>query len=89
MSRRSGVLAGSAALLVALAGAAEAQEGAGGKINPGRDCKTITTCEFSRAGAYRGCVSSYSCRVCRFVRARCHIIGKPGGCHELRCGWGA
>ena len=30
-----------------------------------RDCQTIRTCNFARGGSYRGCLSSYSCRVCR------------------------
>ncbi len=64
-----------------------AQEGPGGLINPGRDCQTITSCNFRRDGSYRGCVSSYSCRVCRFVRASCKGL-RGGACQKLRCGWG-
>lgn len=66
---------------------AAAQEGPGGLINPGRDCQTITTCRFAKGGSYRGCVSSYSCRVCRFVAARCRIGTKSGRCRKLRCSW--
>lgn len=73
----------------AIGNIALAQEGPGGVINPGRDCQTLTTCQFGKGGSYRGCLSSYSCRVCRFVPAKCHIVGKKGGCRELRCGWGA
>lgn len=66
-----------------------AQEGPGGLINPGRDCQSITTCRFTRGGSYRGCLSSYSCRVCRFERARCSIAGSRGKtCHRVRCTWG-
>jgi hypothetical protein len=66
-----------------------AQEGPGGSINSGRDCQTITTCQFSKSGSYRGCLSSYSCRVCRFVRANCSIGGARGRtCSEVRCTWG-
>jgi hypothetical protein len=63
-----------------------AQEGPGGLINPQRDCQTIRTCNFRRGGSYRGCLSSYSCRVCRFVRVSCR--GGAGTCQKLRCGWG-
>jgi hypothetical protein len=66
-----------------------AQEGPGGTINPGRDCQTITTCRFQKGGSYRGCLSSYSCRVCRFVRANCTIGGtRSKTCSEVRCTWG-
>lgn len=71
------------------AGGALAQEGPGGLINPGRDCQTIMTCRFAPGGSYRGCLSSYSCRVCRFVRARCSAGSNRGrSCHRVRCTWG-
>jgi hypothetical protein len=75
---------------VALAGAISslAQEGPGGAINPTRDCQTLTTCNFQRGGRWRGCVSSYSCRKCRFVSAPCSIVGGKGRvCRQLTCGW--
>jgi hypothetical protein len=75
-----------AALLVA-GGAAYAQEGAGGLIDPQRDCQTIVNCRFTKGGSYRGCVSSYSCRVCRFVDARCAGSGARV-CRTMRCSWG-
>lgn len=64
---------------------ASAQEGPGGLLNPQRDCQTITTCNFRKGGSYRGCLSSYSCKVCKFVRTSC-----SGGrvCEKMRCGWG-
>lgn len=69
---------------------AMAQEGPGGAINPNRDCQTLLTCNFSKRGTYRGCVSSYSCRVCRFVRAKCKIGGdRRRICERLQCSWGA
>lgn len=84
-----------AAALAALLGAvalaapgARAQEGPGGAINPGRDCQTITTCQFARGGSYRGCLSSYSCRVCRFVASSCVIGGVRRRCHKSVCTWG-
>jgi len=80
-------------LLFALCGAvltvpAVAQDGPGGLINPQRDCQTIRTCNFRRGGSYRGCLSSYSCRVCRFVRASCKSRGRRRTCRKLRCTWG-
>jgi hypothetical protein len=66
-----------------------AQEGPGGSINPGRDCQTITTCQFKKGGSYRGCVSSYSCRVCNYVAAPCKIAGAKGRvCRTSVCTWG-
>jgi hypothetical protein len=72
----------------ALSGGAIAQEGPGGLINPQRDCQTIRTCNFRRGGSYRGCLSSYSCRVCRFVRTSCGGLGRGKVCRKLRCTWG-
>ena len=74
--------------LVAGSGASFAQEGPGGSINPGRDCQTIVNCRFTKGGSYRGCVSSYSCRVCSFVPSSCRITGARGRCQKLRCTWG-
>jgi hypothetical protein len=82
----------SLAAIAMLAGAGDgvrAQEGPGGYLNPGRDCQTITTCRFEKGGGYRGCLSSYSCRVCKFVPARCKIGGTKGTCRQVRCVWGA
>lgn len=60
-----------------------------GAPNQGRDCQTIRTCNFSRTGAVRGCLSSYSCRYCRPVSVKCSIPGVAGGtCREIRCDWG-
>ena len=54
-----------------------------------RDCQTIRTCNFARGGLYRGCLSSYSCRVCRMVTTSCRVGGGPRRvCQELRCNWG-
>jgi hypothetical protein len=77
------------ALTVAvLPSSGRAQEGPGGSVNPGRDCQTLLTCRYSKGGSYRGCLSSYSCRVCQFVPARCQIGGRGRNCRELRCNWG-
>jgi hypothetical protein len=75
-----------AALIVVAPDFARAQEGPGGLTNPQRDCQTIRTCNFRKGGSYRGCLSSYSCRVCRFVKVSCGLPGKT--CEKLRCGWG-
>jgi hypothetical protein len=56
--------------------------------NPQRDCQTIRTCNFTRGGVYRGCLSSYSCRICRFIRSACSIDGTRRICQQLRCSWG-
>jgi hypothetical protein len=65
-----------------------AQEGPGGYLNPQRDCQTLTTCQFKKNGSYRGCLSSYSCRVCKLVPVRCQG-GRGKVCREIRCVWGA
>ncbi len=70
-------------------GAASAQEGPGGAINPGRDCQTVVQCRFTKGGSYRGCISAYSCRACRLVAARCSIGVAGRKCREFRCSWGA
>lgn len=57
-------------------------------IDPGKDCHTIRTCNFGRGGAYRGCISAYSCKQCRFVSAPCTVDGRRKVCQRLRCGWG-
>jgi len=68
---------------------AMAQAGPGGLVSPQRDCQTIVNCQFTKGGSYRGCISSYSCRVCRFVAARCTpgLAGRV--CTKVRCTWGA
>jgi len=73
------------ALLCSLPGAAAAQPAG---LNPGRDCQTIRTCNFGRRGSYRGCLSTYSCRVCRFVRSGCYIDGGRRVCQHVLCTWG-
>lgn len=78
-----------AVMLGAGATTAAAQEGPGGAINPGRDCQTVVQCRFTKGGSYRGCISAYSCRVCKLVSARC-TVGQVGRkCREFRCSWGA
>jgi hypothetical protein len=71
-----------AALLLAVGGEARSQPAG---LNAGRECQTIRTCNFARRGGYRGCLSTYSCRVCRFVRAACYIDGGRRICQQMRC----
>ena len=53
-----------------------------------RDCQVIRTCNFVRTGSYRGCLSSYSCRRCKFVAAPCYVDGSRRVCQRMRCTWG-
>jgi hypothetical protein len=75
--------------LTTIGSRAHAQEGPGGAINPNRDCQTLLTCNFRRNGQVRGCLSSYSCRQCRFVKSRCSVGNRRGNCRRLVCDWGA
>lgn len=71
--------------VMALGTGAAAQQAVG--IDPGRDCQTVRTCDFSRTGRIRGCLSSYTCRVCRMVTTRCTLAGRTR-CQEVVCTWG-
>lgn len=52
-----------------------------------RICNTILTCNFARNAPVRGCLSSYSCRRCAFVK-RCQTISGKRICdYQERCGW--
>jgi hypothetical protein len=56
-----------------------------------RHCQTLLTCNYTRGGVYRGCLSSYTCRVCRPQRVRCTASDIASGrtrCTELVCTWG-
>lgn len=59
-----------------------------GAGSPQRNCQTVRTCRFERGGTYRGCLSSYTCRVCRTVKARCQIGEQSQNCHRVVCSWG-
>ena len=72
-------------LLLSLPSHVSAQQAVG--IDPGRDCQTVRTCNFSRTGRVRGCLSSYTCRTCRMVTARCTLAGRSR-CQEVVCTWG-
>lgn len=82
------VLAAALAGAIAAGSAAMAQEGPGGLLNPQRDCQTIRTCNYREGGSFRGCISTYSCRVCRLVPASCKGLGPRNTCQKLRCTWG-
>ena len=72
--------------LLATGGAATSQQ----LIAPGgaqRNCQTVRTCNFSRHAAVRGCLSSYTCRVCKPVRSRCDVGGSRV-CERIVCRWG-
>jgi hypothetical protein len=56
-----------------------------------RHCQTLLTCNYARGGVFRGCLSSYTCRVCRPQPVRCKPSDIASGrtrCTELVCTWG-
>jgi hypothetical protein len=57
-------------------------------VDLNRDCQTIRSCRFTAGGVYRGCLSSYSCRICRLVAARCSIDPGNRVCQRMVCTWG-
>lgn len=73
----------SAAVALTTAGGSLAQA-----VNPGRDCQHITTCQFQKGRSWRGCLSSYSCRYCRFEASTCMIGGTRKRCSKSVCTWG-
>jgi hypothetical protein len=88
MRRSLSAIAAAAVLLLGVAPSMAVAQTAGGP-NVQRDCQTVRTCNFSRTGAVRGCVSSFSCRACKPVTVKCTLPGAGGKCQELRCDWGA
>jgi len=87
--RKTGKLAVAlAALFGAWAMAAEPVRAQPAGLDAGKDCHNFRTCNFGRRGAYRGCLSTYSCKVCRFVPANCTVDGQRKVCQRLRCGFG-
>ncbi len=52
------------------------------------DCQTVVTCRYTKGGTYRGCLSSYTCRRCTFIAARCQVGNTTGACRKVRCTWG-
>lgn len=54
-------------------------------LEAGKFCTVVRSCNFSKKAEVRGCLSSYSCRQCDFVK-RC----SNGRCEwRSRCGWGS
>jgi hypothetical protein len=72
-------------MMILAAGQARAQPAG---LSAGRDCQVIRACNYGRGGPYRGCISTYTCRVCRFVPARCSVEGTQRVCQRMRCTWG-
>ena len=59
-------------------------------LEAGKDCHVIQSCNFSRHAAVRGCLSSYSCRQCQFVkRSVVSIDGIRRSEWRSSCDWGA
>ena len=85
-SARSGLLALVAMSMIVIAPTTASAQPAGLKV--GRDCQVVRTCNYARGGSYRGCLSSFTCRVCRFVPSRCYVDGSQRVCQRMRCSWG-
>jgi hypothetical protein len=80
--RLSLLLAGGVVSLIVLAARpAQAQPN-------GLDCQNLVTCSYRKGGSYRGCLSSYSCRVCKLVPAACSIGPGSRVCYRMVCTWG-
>lgn len=59
-------------------------------LEAGKDCHVIRTCNFARSASVRGCLSSYSCRQCTFVkRGVVSIDGVRRTEWRSTCDWGA
>jgi hypothetical protein len=54
----------------------------------GRICQTLRNCRYTPGGSFRGCVSSYSCRTCRYVVSKCSVGASSGQCRRQVCDWG-
>lgn len=80
------LLAGIALLLSAMSAAPAHAQTATGSAQ--RDCQTVRTCNFARNAAVRGCLSSYTCRTCRPVKARCAVGDSRRVCQQIVCTWG-
>ncbi len=64
-------------------------QSAPGSVDSQRNCQTLRTCQFNKGGAFRGCISTYSCRSCKFVAAKCSVGTITGNCRRQVCAWGA
>jgi hypothetical protein len=89
IGRIVGLLFAALAVSLAVISYASAQTAGVPLVSPPgqKDCQTIRTCNFARGAAVRGCLSSYSCRSCRFV-PRCQTIAGKRVCdQQAQCGW--
>ena len=86
-ANRANLPSGADRLRLAALAAGEARAQPAG-LSAGRDCQVVRACNYGRGGPYRGCVSTYTCRVCRFVPARCTVDGTQRVCQRMRCTWG-
>lgn len=86
-ARRSAAGLAVAALLISAGVAAGPAHGQQQVPGGTRDCQTVRVCNFARNATVRGCLSSYTCRRCRLVAARCkNGLGRV--CQEMICSWG-
>lgn len=59
-------------------------------LEAGKDCHVVRTCNFARTASVRGCLSSYSCRQCQFVKRNVVTInGVRRTEWRSSCDWGA
>ena len=63
----------------------------GAGLEVGKDCHVILTCNFKRSASVRGCLSSYSCRQCSFVKRA--VVSSIDGIRRTEwvstCAWGS
>jgi hypothetical protein len=81
-----GILASAAILGFVSAAASAPRAMSSVPFSSQRDCQVVRECNFTRSGVYRGCISAYSCRVCRFVTAPCPERWARS-CRQLQCSW--
>ena len=74
------------AVLLAVTGGAALAQG----LEAGKDCHVVRTCDFRESAEVRGCLSSYSCRQCRFVPRQ--VVSFADGLRRTEyrtlCTWG-
>jgi hypothetical protein len=76
-------------LAVALLFASGLPEVRAAGLEVGKDCHVILTCNFQRGASVRGCLSSYSCRQCQFVKqGTTSIDGVRRSEYSSVCTWG-
>ena len=85
--RRIATAASALAVGLAMVGGLSSFASAQAPRNLERDCKVLRTCNFTKNGQPRGCLSSYTCRTCKMVPVKCNIGGRTK-CQEFICSWG-